>query len=56
MPDQPQADQRQEKSRVIDAAFDAQKMGWLVGAHPVFVISALVLALSDRWGSDHGGE
>ena len=37
----------------IDASFDAQKMGWLVGVHMVFVISALMLALSDRWGSDH---
>jgi uncharacterized protein (TIGR00645 family) len=37
----------------IDASFDAQKLGWLVGVHLVFVISALVLALSDRWGSDH---
>ena len=40
----------------IDASFDAQKMGWLVGVHLVFVISALMLALSDRWGSDHKGE
>ena len=40
----------------IDAVFDAQKFAWLVGVHLVFVISALVLALSDRWGSDHGGE
>ena len=40
----------------IDAAFDAQKMGWLVGVHLVFVISALVLALSDRWGGDHKAE
>jgi uncharacterized membrane protein YqhA len=38
----------------IDAVFDAQKMGWLVGVHLVFVVSALMLALSDRWGSDHG--
>ena len=38
----------------IDAVFDAQKFAWLVGVHLVFVISALVLALSDRWGSDHG--
>jgi uncharacterized membrane protein YqhA len=29
-------------------------MGWLVGIHLVFVVSALMLALSDRWGSDHG--
>src|ERR1700727_593090 len=40
----------------IDAVFDAQKLAWLVGVHLVFVISALVLALSDRWGSDHKGE
>jgi uncharacterized protein (TIGR00645 family) len=38
----------------IDVAFDAQKMGWLVGVHLAFVVSALMLALSDRWGSDHG--
>jgi uncharacterized protein (TIGR00645 family) len=37
----------------IDVAFDAQKMGWLVGVHLVFVVSALILALSDRWGNDH---
>jgi uncharacterized protein (TIGR00645 family) len=37
----------------IDAAFDAQKMAWLVGVHLTFVVSALVLALSDRWGGDH---
>jgi len=40
----------------IDAVFDAQKFAWLVGVHLVFVISALVLALSDRWGSDHDSE
>jgi uncharacterized protein (TIGR00645 family) len=38
----------------IDTAFDARKMGWLVGVHLVFVVSTLVLALSDRWGGDHG--
>jgi uncharacterized protein (TIGR00645 family) len=38
----------------IDAAFDPTKMGWLVCVHLVFVISTLVLALSDRWGGDHG--
>jgi uncharacterized protein (TIGR00645 family) len=32
----------------IDAAFDATKMTWLVAVHLVFVISALLLALSDR--------
>jgi uncharacterized protein (TIGR00645 family) len=37
----------------LDTTFDAQKMGWLVGIHMVFVVSALILALSDRWGSDH---
>src|ERR1700683_4823694 len=36
----------------IDAAFDVQKMSWLVGVHLVFVISALLLALSDRWSGD----
>jgi uncharacterized protein (TIGR00645 family) len=39
----------------IDVAFDPTKLGWLVGVHLVFVISTLVLALSDRWGGDHGG-
>ena len=38
----------------IDGAFDAQKMGWLVAVHLVFVISTLLLALSDRWGGDYG--
>jgi uncharacterized protein (TIGR00645 family) len=41
----------------IDVVFDAQKMGWLVGVHLVFVVSTVMLALSDRWsGGDHGGE
>jgi uncharacterized protein (TIGR00645 family) len=40
----------------IDVAFDATKMGWLVGVHMMFVVSALILALSDRWGSDRGDE
>ena len=41
----------------IDSVFDAQKMAWLVGVHLVFVVSAAVLVLSDRWGGgDHGGE
>jgi uncharacterized protein (TIGR00645 family) len=40
----------------IDTVFEPQKLAWLVGVHLVFVVSALVLALSDRWGSDHGGE
>src|SRR5215831_10810413 len=37
----------------IDAAFDATKMTWLVAVHLVFVISALLLALSDRWSDKH---
>ena len=36
----------------IDASFDATRMTWLVGVHLVFVVSALLLALSDRWGAD----
>jgi uncharacterized protein (TIGR00645 family) len=32
----------------IDAAFDATRMTWLVGVHLVFVISAVLLAVSDR--------
>jgi uncharacterized protein (TIGR00645 family) len=40
----------------IDAVFDPQKMAWLVGVHLVFVVSTLLLALSDRWGNGHGGE
>jgi uncharacterized protein (TIGR00645 family) len=40
----------------IDGALDAQKLGWLVGMHLVFVVSALLLALSDRWGANHASE
>jgi hypothetical protein len=40
----------------IDAAFDVQKPGWLVGVHLVFVVSTLVLAPSDRWGGDRKSE
>jgi uncharacterized protein (TIGR00645 family) len=40
----------------IDAAFDTTRMVWLVGVHLVFVISALLLALSDRWGGAHKSE
>lgn len=40
----------------IDASFDSQKLGWLVGVHLVFVVSAFVLALSDRISDDkHAG-
>ena len=38
----------------MDAAFEPMKLGSLVGVHLVFVLSTLVLALSDRWGGDHG--
>src|SRR5690349_3921606 len=38
----------------IDASFDATKMTWLVAVHLVFVISALLLALSDRWSAEKG--
>src|SRR5690348_6620095 len=36
----------------IDTYFDATKMTWLDGVHLVFVISALLLALSDRWAGE----
>ena len=36
----------------IDAAFDATRMTWLVAVHLVFVISTLLLALSDRWTAE----
>jgi uncharacterized protein (TIGR00645 family) len=39
----------------LDAGYDSTKLGWLIGIHLVFVVSTLVMALSDRWGSDHGG-
>ena len=38
----------------IDSNFDAVRMTWLVAVHLVFVISALLLALSDRWSADEG--
>jgi len=37
----------------IDHAFDATRMTWLVAVHLVFVISTLLLALSDRWADKH---
>jgi len=42
----------------LDTGYDPVKLGWLVGIHLVFVISTLLLALSDRWshsGDDSGG-
>jgi uncharacterized protein (TIGR00645 family) len=40
----------------LDAAYDSARMGWLVGVHLMFVVSTLILALSDRWGGDHNSE
>ena len=41
----------------LDTAFDPNKLGWLVGVHLLFVVSAAMLALSDRWsGGEQGGE
>jgi hypothetical protein len=35
----------------IDSNLNSEKLAWLVGIHPVFVISTLLLALSDRVGA-----
>jgi uncharacterized protein (TIGR00645 family) len=40
----------------IDTVFEPQKLAWLVGVHLVFVVSAFMLAMSDRWGGDHSNE
>src|SRR5450755_3321742 len=41
----------------IDTVFEPGKLAWLVGVHLLFVVSAFMLAMSDRWsGGDHGGE
>jgi uncharacterized protein (TIGR00645 family) len=41
----------------IDTVFEPSKLAWLVGVHLLFVVSAFMLAMSDRWSSgDHGGE
>jgi uncharacterized protein (TIGR00645 family) len=41
----------------MDTVYEPGKLGWLVGVHLVFVVSAFMLAMSDRWsGGDHGGE
>src|SRR5258707_10974337 len=37
----------------IDTVFEPSKLAWLVGVHLVFVVSAFMLAISDRWS---GGE
>ena len=38
----------------LDHSFSAERLGWLVGIHLVFVVSTLVLAYSDRI-ADSGG-
>jgi uncharacterized protein (TIGR00645 family) len=40
----------------IEADFNPQKIGWQVAVLLVFVISTLVLALSDRWGGKDSSE
>jgi uncharacterized protein (TIGR00645 family) len=41
----------------LDTAFDPNKLAWLVGVHLAFVVSAFMLAISDRWSSgSQGGE
>ena len=41
----------------IETAFDSNKLAWLAGVHLLFVVSAFMLAVSDRYsGGDHGGE
>jgi uncharacterized protein (TIGR00645 family) len=41
----------------LDSVFEPQKLGWLAGIHLLFVVSALLLALSDRWNTDdHDGK
>ncbi|MGJ4999205.1 TIGR00645 family protein [Bradyrhizobium sp. HKCCYLS3077] len=37
----------------LDAGYDSVKLGWLVGVHMTFVVSTVMLALSDRWSGDH---
>jgi uncharacterized protein (TIGR00645 family) len=38
----------------IDANLNNVKLGWLVGIHLVFVVSTVLLALSDRFSGGHG--
>lgn len=37
----------------LDAGYDSVKLAWLVGVHMTFVVSTLMLALSDRWSGEH---
>jgi uncharacterized membrane protein YqhA len=38
----------------IDTTIDPVKLSWLVGVHLAFVVSTLMLALSDRWTAGRG--
>jgi len=38
----------------LDTAINTEKLMWLAGVHLVFVVSALLMALSDRWGGQGG--
>ena len=41
----------------LDTQFDPNRLAWLVGVHLLFVVSAFMLAISDRYsGGDHSGE
>lgn len=41
----------------IDTTFEPSKLAWLVGVLLAFVLSAFMLAISDRWsGGEHDGE
>jgi uncharacterized protein (TIGR00645 family) len=40
----------------IDTSFDSTKLAWLVGIHLVFVVSAVLLAWSDRIGGGHDSD
>jgi len=39
----------------IDSSFDATRMAWMVAVLLVFVISTLLLAISDRWTAEKEG-
>src|ERR1700753_3562607 len=39
----------------IDSSFDTTRMSWMVAVLLVFVISTLLLAISDRWTADKEG-
>lgn len=39
----------------IDTKFNSEKLMWLVAIHVVFVLSALLLAFSDRFSGGRGG-